>query len=311
MSAPSPHAGSPEPFTVVYGPDLASYSFSDEHPLQARRYTLTMALLSALGWLDDPGYHYRDAPFRDSVGAAHRALLPLRAGGAEGSVDRARRTRPGRPHLLRSRHRPTTRSSPRCTTPPPSTPEPPSRPCRPYWRTGRSTPTAPRAASITPTRPKPRASASTTTPRPPSLLRSRRAAESPTWTSTPTTATECRPPSTTIRGCSPYRSTNRASTSFPAPATPTRPARAKAEGACVNIPLPAGRGRREPSFRRSNEVVGPALRTFAPDILVTQTGADTPPRRPAHRPRRPPWPSTPGWPAVSTTSCTTAAPDAG
>jgi acetoin utilization protein AcuC len=44
-----------EAFAVVYGPDLASYCFSDTHPLQARRYMLTMSLLSALGWLETPG----------------------------------------------------------------------------------------------------------------------------------------------------------------------------------------------------------------------------------------------------------------
>jgi len=46
--------GSGEPITIVYGPELASYSFSDEHPLQAGRYVLTMSLLSALGWLEHP-----------------------------------------------------------------------------------------------------------------------------------------------------------------------------------------------------------------------------------------------------------------
>ncbi len=35
----------------MYGDELATYRFGDDHPLQARRYTLTMALLSALGWL--------------------------------------------------------------------------------------------------------------------------------------------------------------------------------------------------------------------------------------------------------------------
>jgi acetoin utilization protein AcuC len=52
-------AGSPaaenERFTIVYGPELASYTFSEEHPLQPGRYTLTMSLLSALGWLGGPG----------------------------------------------------------------------------------------------------------------------------------------------------------------------------------------------------------------------------------------------------------------
>jgi hypothetical protein len=44
-----------ERFTIVYGPELVSYDLGEDHPLQAERYTLTMSLLSALGWLDDPG----------------------------------------------------------------------------------------------------------------------------------------------------------------------------------------------------------------------------------------------------------------
>jgi len=41
-----------ERFLIVYGPELASYSFGPEHPLQADRYVLTMSLLSSLGWLN-------------------------------------------------------------------------------------------------------------------------------------------------------------------------------------------------------------------------------------------------------------------
>lgn len=37
---------------IVHGHELASYTFSDEHPLQPTRYELTMSLLSSLGWLD-------------------------------------------------------------------------------------------------------------------------------------------------------------------------------------------------------------------------------------------------------------------
>ncbi len=47
-------ASTAERFRIVYGPELASYSFGPDHPLQADRYLLTMALLSALGWLDAP-----------------------------------------------------------------------------------------------------------------------------------------------------------------------------------------------------------------------------------------------------------------
>lgn len=43
-----------EPFVIVYGPELASYDFGESHPLQPRRYQLTMLLLSTLGWLDSP-----------------------------------------------------------------------------------------------------------------------------------------------------------------------------------------------------------------------------------------------------------------
>jgi acetoin utilization protein AcuC len=44
-----------ERFLIVYGPELARYTFGPDHPLQASRYTLTMALLGELGWLDAPG----------------------------------------------------------------------------------------------------------------------------------------------------------------------------------------------------------------------------------------------------------------
>jgi acetoin utilization protein AcuC len=44
-----------EPFLFVYGPELAAYTFSDEHPLQPSRFVLTMSLLEALGWLEAPG----------------------------------------------------------------------------------------------------------------------------------------------------------------------------------------------------------------------------------------------------------------
>ncbi|MBN1320938.1 MAG: acetoin utilization protein AcuC [Thermoleophilia bacterium] len=53
--------GSGEHVTIVYGPELASYSFSEQHPLQAGRYVLTMSLLSALGWLEHPGITF-EAP---------------------------------------------------------------------------------------------------------------------------------------------------------------------------------------------------------------------------------------------------------
>jgi acetoin utilization protein AcuC len=43
-----------ERVAIVYGPALASYDFGPEHPLQPSRHQLTMSLLDALGWLDDP-----------------------------------------------------------------------------------------------------------------------------------------------------------------------------------------------------------------------------------------------------------------
>lgn len=43
-----------ERFVIVYGPELSAYTFSDDHPLQPCRHGLTMSLLSTLGWLDDP-----------------------------------------------------------------------------------------------------------------------------------------------------------------------------------------------------------------------------------------------------------------
>jgi acetoin utilization protein AcuC len=48
-------SGLAEPIVVVYGPELSAYSFAEDHPLQATRYVLTMDLLRQLGWLDTPG----------------------------------------------------------------------------------------------------------------------------------------------------------------------------------------------------------------------------------------------------------------
>jgi acetoin utilization protein AcuC len=55
LLAPRVPRDATEPFAVVYGPGLASYCFGAQHPLQARRYMLTMSLLSQLGWLETPG----------------------------------------------------------------------------------------------------------------------------------------------------------------------------------------------------------------------------------------------------------------
>jgi len=52
-----------ERFTVVYGPELATYSFSAEHPLQADRYLLTLSLLRSLGWLEAPGIEFETPRF--------------------------------------------------------------------------------------------------------------------------------------------------------------------------------------------------------------------------------------------------------
>jgi acetoin utilization protein AcuC len=47
-----PYTG--EQIIFIYGPELASYKLSPDHPLRPERFALTMALLSALGWLDNP-----------------------------------------------------------------------------------------------------------------------------------------------------------------------------------------------------------------------------------------------------------------
>lgn len=52
-----------EPFVIVYGPELAKYSFSADHPLQADRYLLTISLLRSLGWLDAPGIEFETPRF--------------------------------------------------------------------------------------------------------------------------------------------------------------------------------------------------------------------------------------------------------
>lgn len=54
MCRSDPERGDEDSITIVYGDELASYHFSDDHPLQPSRYQLTMALLRLLGWLDDP-----------------------------------------------------------------------------------------------------------------------------------------------------------------------------------------------------------------------------------------------------------------
>ena len=52
-SAQSEHAK--EQVTIVYGPELASYDFGLDHPLQPARHELTVELLRSLGWIDEPG----------------------------------------------------------------------------------------------------------------------------------------------------------------------------------------------------------------------------------------------------------------
>lgn len=63
MGSASDPAACVERLVIVYGPELASYSFSPEHPLQADRYVLTMSLLSSLGWLDSPGIAFETPRF--------------------------------------------------------------------------------------------------------------------------------------------------------------------------------------------------------------------------------------------------------
>jgi len=55
LPATDPSLDVAERFVIVYGPELATYSFGPDHPLQATRYLLTMSLLSELHWLASPG----------------------------------------------------------------------------------------------------------------------------------------------------------------------------------------------------------------------------------------------------------------
>ncbi len=48
-------SGPIEPVVVVYGAELSTYSFGEDHPLQPTRYVLTLDLLRRLGWMDTPG----------------------------------------------------------------------------------------------------------------------------------------------------------------------------------------------------------------------------------------------------------------
>ncbi len=48
-----------ESFTIVYDDALAAYNFGVDHPLQPTRYQLTMSLLRMLAWLDDPRVHIK------------------------------------------------------------------------------------------------------------------------------------------------------------------------------------------------------------------------------------------------------------
>ena len=54
MTVPDRFPDPAERIVIVYGPELATYSFGPDHPLQASRYLLTMSLLSELGWLATP-----------------------------------------------------------------------------------------------------------------------------------------------------------------------------------------------------------------------------------------------------------------
>jgi acetoin utilization protein AcuC len=44
-----------EQVIFIYGPEMVSYKPGPDHPLQPERYLLTMALLTSLGWLDRAG----------------------------------------------------------------------------------------------------------------------------------------------------------------------------------------------------------------------------------------------------------------
>ena len=110
--------------------------------------------------------------------------------------------------------------------------------------------------------------------RDPHAARRRARSGSPTSTSTCTTATGCRPPSTTTRGCSRSACTRTRARSSRAPGSPTRSARGAAEGTSVNLALPPGTGD-DGWLRAFRAVVPGAVRAFRPDVLVTQCGCDT------------------------------------
>ena len=115
------------------------------------------------------------------------------------------------------------------------------------------------------------------------LLGAGRCSGSPTWTSTCTTATGCRPRSTTTRGCSrsACTSTRRPCSRAPGGQRDRRPGRGRATRSMWRCPpapaTPAGCGRSTRWCRR-------CCAQFRPQMLVSQHGCDTPLAGPAGQP---------------------------
>ena len=121
---------------------------------------------------------------------------------------------------------------------------------------------------------------------------SRPAGASPTWTSTPTTATGSRPPSTTIPARSPSRCTNPGDYLFPGTGDVDETGTGEGTGTCVNVPLPPSAGD-EAILQAFDRVIAPARAGLRARHPRHPDGGRHPPRRPSHPSRPRPWPSIP------------------
>ncbi len=138
-----------ERFLIVYGPELATYCFGAEHPLQADRYLLTLSLLRSLGWLDTPGVEFetpRPATLSELM-AVHS--YPYIQAVQQGQAI-ARGERPGPTSVSTDWAHLTTRYLNICTTRRRSTRERPSKAYRPSWKTAPLTPESGRGSTPCP-----------------------------------------------------------------------------------------------------------------------------------------------------------------
>ena len=87
----------------------------------------------------------------------------------------------------------------------------------------------------------------------------------------PTTATARRPSSTTTRRCSTSAYTSGRST--PGTGAADERGAGAGEGATVNVPVPAGVGEAD-YLELFDQVALPAVRSFAPDLLIVSAGFD-------------------------------------